>query len=57
MSNVSDGSIVLMHDIYESSCDAVAIILERLAAEDYEVVTVSELLGEKRAAGKKYSFG
>ena len=57
MSNVSDGSIVLMHDIYESTCDAVAIILERLAAEDYEVVTVSELLGEKRAAGKKYSFG
>ncbi len=57
MNNVSEGSIILMHDIYESTSDAVVIILEKLAEEGYEVVTVSELLGEKRAAGKKYSFG
>ncbi len=57
MSNVRDGSIVLMHDIYESTSDAVVILLEQLANEGYEVVTVSELLGEKRVAGEKYSFG
>ena len=57
MSNVKDGSIVLLHDIYESTSDAVAIILEKLDAEGYEVVTVSELLGPSRAAGEKYSFG
>ena len=46
MSTVSDGSIILMHDIYLSTSDAVKIILERLHAEGYEVVTVSELIGD-----------
>ena len=54
MSQVSDGSIILMHDIYQSTVDAVVKILERLDAEGYEVVTVSELLGETQA-GVKYS--
>lgn len=55
MASVRDGSIILMHDIYESTYDAVVIILKRLYAEGYEVVTVSELLGDKLAAGHKYS--
>lgn len=46
MSNVRDGSIILLHDIYESTYDATCIILERLHAEGYTVVSVSELLGE-----------
>lgn len=54
MNHVSDGDIILMHDIYESTFDASVIILERLAAEGYEVVTVSELLGENLRAGQKY---
>ena len=57
MSTVNDGSIILLHDIYQSTSDAVVIILERLAAEGYEVVSVSELLGDKLTAGKKYSLG
>ena len=57
MNNVKDGSIILLHDIYKSTSDAVVIILERLDAEGYEVVTVSELLGPSRVAGKKYSLG
>jgi len=57
MENVSEGSIILMHDIYESTADAMCVILERLFEEGYEVVTVSELLGENRASGKKYSCG
>ena len=55
MSSVREGSIILMHDIYESTYDAVVIILERLHAEGYDVVTVSELLGDSLEAGKKYS--
>lgn len=57
MSSVEDGSIILMHDIYLSTYDAVVVILERLHAEGYEVVTVSQLLGSDLAAGKSYSQG
>ena len=54
MSNVEDGSIILMHDIYESTYDAVKILLPLLQANGYEVVTVSELLGNPQP-GTKYS--
>ncbi len=56
MSKVSDGDIILMHDIYQSSFDAAKIILERLYEEGYDVVTVSELLGGAPAAGQEYTF-
>ena len=55
MNNVSDGSIILLHDIYESTYDATVLLLERLHAEGYEVVTVSELLGSNLCAGKTFS--
>lgn len=55
MSSVRDGSIILMHDIYDSTYDATVIILQRLHEEGYEVVTVSELLGSDMRAGKSYS--
>ena len=54
MSNVQDGSIILMHDIYGSTYDATAIILNRLYANGYEVVTVSELMGSSLTNGRKY---
>ena len=54
MSQVENGSIILLHDIYESTYDATKIILERLHEEGYDVVSVSELLGNP-AAGQKYS--
>jgi len=44
MSTVHDGSIILLHDIYESTYDATCIILARLHEEGYDVVSVSELL-------------
>ncbi len=56
MSNVGDGSIILLHDIYESTYDATCIILERLFEEGYEVVSVSELLGDP-IPGKIYYGG
>lgn len=39
------GSIILMHDLYQSSSNAVPAILERLSARGFEFVTVDELLG------------
>ena len=55
MNNVSDGDIILMHDIYESTYDASVIILQRLHEEGYEVVSVSELMGKDLSAGKRIS--
>lgn len=43
LSQVEDGSIVLMHDIYSQTVDAAEIIIPRLIKEGYELVTVSEL--------------
>ncbi len=54
MKGVSDGSIILMHDIYESTYDAVVVLLARLHSEGYDVVTVSELLGSDMSAGAKF---
>lgn len=42
--NVKDGSIILLHDIYEETVDATELILEYLSNEGYQFVTVSELL-------------
>ncbi len=54
MGSVKDGSIILMHEIYENSYEAFCIILDRLYAEGYEVVTVSKLLGDQLRPGQKY---
>ena len=43
MENVSDGSIILMHELYETSLEALEIILPKLYAEGYQVVSVGEL--------------
>ena len=55
MSKVSDGSIILMHDLYENTYEATKIILKQLDEQGYEVVTVSELLGNRLSAGKKFN--
>lgn len=55
MSSVRDGSVILMHDIYESTYESVAIILKELHEQGYEVVTVSELFGNELKAGAKFS--
>lgn len=55
MSQVKSGDIVLMHDIYENTYEAAKIIIRRLHEEGYQLVTVSELLGDDMRAGEKYS--
>lgn len=43
MSSVKDGDIVLMHDIYDSTAEAVEILIPKLKEQGYQVVSVSEL--------------
>lgn len=44
MNDVRAGSIVLMHDLYPTTADALERILSSLSAEGYKFVSVSELL-------------
>jgi peptidoglycan/xylan/chitin deacetylase (PgdA/CDA1 family) len=41
--HVSDGDIILMHDLYGSTADAVKKIVPKLIKQGYQLVTVSEL--------------
>lgn len=43
LKNVKDGSIILMHDTYKRTSDAVKIIVPKLIENGYQLVTVSEL--------------
>ena len=57
MDNVFDGSIVLMHDLYPATADAVARIIPELAKQGYKFVTFSELMkirGVDVEPGEKY---
>lgn len=45
--HIKDGSIVIMHDIYEATVDAVAEMIDRMLEDDYSIVTVSELLASQ----------
>ena len=57
LGNVRDGDIILMHDIYESTAEAVKIMVPQLVARGYQLVTVSELFearGETLKDGKAY---
>ena len=41
---MSDGDIILLHDVYESSVDAALRIVDYLQEEGYELVTVDQLI-------------
>lgn len=43
LSSAQDGAIILMHDIYSTTVDAVETIVPKLIEEGYELVTVHEL--------------
>lgn len=58
MENVKDGDIILMHDIYESSAEAVKLVIPELIKRGFQLVTVSELSKYKKKplqAGNVYS--
>lgn len=57
LSEVKDGDIVLMHDIYESTAEAVEILVPKLKEQGYQIVTVSEMArykGKELELGKPY---
>lgn len=57
MSQVQDGSIILMHDIHEPSVQAAEKLIPMLQEKGYQLVTVTELAkykGQKLSAGQKY---
>ena len=43
MSEVHDGAIILMHDIYPSTVDAVPILIDKLREKGYEFASLNEL--------------
>lgn len=50
----ADGKIILCHDLYESTVEAVKVAVPYLLSEGYEIVTVSEMFEENMEAGKIY---
>lgn len=57
LSQVRDGDIILMHDIYGTTADAAEVLIPELTARGYQLVTVSELAAYRggMAPGHKYS--
>ena len=56
---VSDGDIILMHDIHPSTAEAVELIIPWLQKNGYDVLSVSELMerrGVKPQNGKAYGY-
>lgn len=45
ISNVDNGSIILLHDIFDFTYEATILVVEELLAQGYKFVTVSQLLG------------
>lgn len=57
ISQVTPGSIILMHDIHPESVDAVEEIIVRLKQKGYQFVTVTELIGEQNLLANMIYFG
>ncbi|MBR3148788.1 MAG: polysaccharide deacetylase family protein [Eubacterium sp.] len=58
MKNVKDGDIILMHEIYGSTADAVERMVPELIQQGYQLVTCEELVlaktGKKPVPGEQY---
>lgn len=56
--NVKDGDIILMHEIYDSTADAIEKLVPKLLSMGYQIVTCSELVeaksGKEPVAGTQY---
>ena len=58
LANAKDGDIVLMHDIYSSTAEAVKMVVPELIKRGFQIVSVSELAeakGYKMTSGNSYS--
>ncbi len=58
MNNVQDGDIILMHEIYPSTAEAVERMVPELVKKGYQLVTCEELIkaktGKEPEAGTQY---
>ena len=43
LQQVKDGDIILMHDLYASTANAISILVPKLTDMGYQLVTVSDL--------------
>lgn len=50
MKHVKDNDIVLLHDIFDTSVEAVLEIIDRLQADGWQFVTVDDLMPEGKAS-------
>ncbi len=57
LSQVKDGDIILMHDLYETTAEAAEFLIPELTARGYQLVTISELAAARGGLvpGQKYS--
>ena len=58
LKRIRDGDVVLLHDLSDSSVDAALAIVDQLLEEDFEFVTVSELVrlrNAKLVPGREYT--
>jgi peptidoglycan/xylan/chitin deacetylase (PgdA/CDA1 family) len=56
MNATTSGSVILLHDIYETTVDAAFLIMDALIAQGYTLVTISELFDNPQP-GKVYGYG
>lgn len=57
LDNVRDGDIILLHEIYKTTAEAVEIIVPELIKKGYQLVTVSEMMEAREVtmeSGKVY---
>lgn len=50
LEQVGDGDVILMHDMYDSSIEAALYLVDKLQAEGYEFMTVSELAQKRQCS-------
>ena len=57
LSQVKDGDIVLMHDLYEQSAIAAETLIPELTKRGYQLVTVSEMAELRGGMAAGHSYG
>ena len=57
LSQVKDGDIVLMHDLYEQSAIAAETLIPELTKRGYQLVTVSEMAALRGGMAAGHSYG
>lgn len=49
------GSIILMHDVHQTTIDALPLILQYLTEQGFEMVTIEELMGDQLELHQSYT--